>query len=205
MVKSDKLFDFIGKALEGDCSIDSLEEDLDRNFGETCAILMLDSTGFTRATKALGAAYFLSIIYQLRQACEKISNRLGAVQYRAYADNFYAEFTNVDDAVAATFAIHKYFSDNPISLLNEQDKFGVCIGIGYGRVVRSEHEGVYGNETNYASKLGEDIAERGETLLTEGAFQALSNPESMHVLKREITASGVKMSIYSLHPKTDPA
>ena len=118
MIKSDKLFDFIGKALESDCSIDSLEDDLGKNFGETCAMLMLDSTGFTRATKVLGAAYFLSIIYQLRQACEGICNRSGAIQYRAYADNFYAEFTSVDDAVAAAFAIHKYFNEKGFNYLH---------------------------------------------------------------------------------------
>ena len=205
MVKSDKLFEFIGKALESNRAIDSLEADLDRSFGETCATLVMDSTGFTRATEALGTAYFLSIIYRLRQVCEEIFSRLGAIQSRAYADNFFAEFSNVDDAVAAAFAVHKHFSDNPISLLNKQDKFGVCVGIGYGRVVRSEHEGVYGNEMNYASKLGEDIAEGGETLLTQAAFKAVSNPESMHVSKTNISISGVEMPVYSLRPKTDQA
>ncbi|MFC1886796.1 hypothetical protein ACFLZM_07050, partial [Thermodesulfobacteriota bacterium] len=196
-----KLFTFIGKALESNHSIDTLEADLERNFGETCATLVMDSTGFTRTTETFGAAHVLSIIYQLRQVCEEISGRMGAIQTRAHADNFFAEFTNVDDAVAASFSAHKYFSDNPIALFDSQDKFGVCVGIGYGRVVRSEHEGVYGNEMNYASKLGEDISERGETLLTEAAFQAFSDPESVYVSKRTLRISGVEMTIYSLHPK----
>jgi class 3 adenylate cyclase len=202
MVKSDKLFEFIGKALESNRDVASLEEELDRGFGETCAPLVLDSTGFTRATQALGTAYFLSIIYQLRNVCEEVFSRLGAIQMRAYADNFFAEFGNVDDAVAAAFAVHKHFADNPVPLLNQQDKFGVCVGIGYGRVLRSEHEGVYGNEMNYASKLGEDIAEAGETLLTQAAFQALSNPESLQVSKTNIGVSGVEMPVYSVRPGT---
>jgi len=201
MIKSDKLFDFIGNALASDCTVEALEADLDKNFGETCATLVMDSTGFTRATKVLGAAYFLSIIYKLRQVCEEASSRVALIQSRVYADNYFAEFTNVDDAAAVAFAVHKHFSDNPVALLNRQDSFGVGVGIGFGRVVRSEHEGVYGNEMNYAAKLGEDISERGDTLLTEAAFNALSNPESMNVSKRDVRISGVEMTVYSLRPE----
>lgn len=200
MAKPDKLFDFIGNAIENGRDIDSLEKDIYRKFGETCATMVLDSSGFTRTTKALGAAYFLSIICRLRRVCEEISDRFGAIQHRAYADNFYAEFADTDDAVAAAFAIHGYFIDNPVSLENIEDEFGVCIGIGYGRVVRSEHEGVYGNEMNYAAKLGEDIAEKGETLLTEAAFKAVSNPESMQVSESTTRVSGVEIAVYSIRP-----
>jgi adenylate cyclase len=201
MNKSDKLFDFIEEALKENCTVSSLQADLDRNFGETCAALVMDSTGFTRSTKTLGAAYFLSIISHLRKVCEKVATHYKAIDHRAHADNFYAEFKNVDLAVAMAFALHKHFDENPIPLQSKDDKFGVCIGIGYGKVVRSEHEGVYGNEMNYAAKLGEDTADRGETLLTVDAFSVLSNPESFDVSKRHIKVSGIEMDIYSIKPK----
>jgi len=200
MKTTDKLFKFIGESQGQD--FDVLGAELDRRFGETCATLVMDSSGFTRTTKVLGPAFFLSIICRMREVCHKTVNRFGAVSARAWADNFYAEFPTVDEAVAAALAIHRHFEEEPIRLLNEKDNFGLSIGIGYGRVLRSDHEGVYGNEMNCASKLGEDIAERGETLLTEAAYQALSRPETFDFTKSVQTISGVQMFIYALRPKS---
>jgi adenylate cyclase len=199
---TDKFFKFIGETKERD--FDVLAAELDRRFGETCACLVLDSTGFTRTTKLLGSAFYLSIISRLREVCSETVKHCHAISSRAWADNYYAEFKSVDDAVAAAFDLHRYFDEHPISMINEQDIFGVCIGIGYGRVLRSEREGVYGDEMNCASKLGEDVAERGQTMLTEAAFQALTNPESFQVSKSTLTISGVQMLIYSLQFRTGP-
>jgi class 3 adenylate cyclase len=200
MNKPGRLFKFVEQSLESGYDLDALDAELDQRFGETCAALVMDSTGFTRTTETRGPAYFLSIICLMRRVCDEISNRFNPVATRAQADNFYAEFGSVDDAVAAAFAIHRHFEDHPISLVNDSDKFGGCIGIGFGRVLRSEYEGVYGNEMKYAAKLGEDIAERGETLLTEAAFRALSHPESYRVTTSSRSISGVTMAIYSLRP-----
>jgi class 3 adenylate cyclase len=201
MGKSDKLFRFIKESRESD--FDVLAEELDRRFGETCATLVLDSSGFTRTTMLLGSAFFLSIICRMREVCFKEATRFRAISSRVWADNFFAEFESVDDAVAAAFAIHRYFKENPIPLLHTQDYFGVCIGIGFGRGLRSDHEGIYGSEMNLASKLGEDIAVPGETLLTEAAFLSLRNPESFTIQKSVQTISGVQMFIYSLQPRKD--
>ena len=53
----------------------------------------------------------------------------------------------------------------------------VSIGIGYGDLhyVTSEDD-YYGAEVNLASKLGEDVACGGETLLTEAALAAIREP-----------------------------
>lgn len=201
MENSDKLFKFIEESREPD--FDVLGEELDRRFGETCATLVMDSLGFTRTTKILGPAFFLSIICRLREVCFEIANSFNAISSRAWADNFYAEFRTVNDAVATAFAIHRHFNENPTPLINDEDKFGVSIGIGFGRVLRSDYEGVYGNEMNCASKLGEDVARAGETILTETAFLALSNPESFNTSKSVLTISGVQMLIYSLQPRND--
>lgn len=202
MKKPDKLFKFITDSkLPPD--YDALEAELDHNFGETCATLVLDSSGFTRTTKLLGPAFFLSLIARMRETCFATVKRHNAISARAWADNVYAEFPTADDAVAAALAIHRHFDENPVPLLNPGDWFGLSAGIGYGRVLRSEHEGVYGDEMNSASKLGEDIAERGETLLTEAAYQALSRPRDFQVKKSVTTISGVQMKIYSLLPKPE--
>jgi len=49
----------------------------------------------------------------------------------------------------------------------------LCIGIGCGDILMLEGEDMYGSEFNLASKLGEDLAQRGEILLTDSAFEKL--------------------------------
>jgi class 3 adenylate cyclase len=48
-----------------------------------------------------------------------------------------------------------------------------CIGIGFGAVYAIGPNRAMGDEMNRTSKLGEDTARGGETLVTEGAYRAL--------------------------------
>ncbi len=52
----------------------------------------------------------------------------------------------------------------------------------FGDVLRSLSEGVFGNEMNLASKLGEDLAGNGEILLTESAYQEISDENRRDII-----------------------
>lgn len=57
----------------------------------------------------------------------------------------------------------------------------LCVGIGYGRVLRIGDLDVFGAEVNAASKLGEDIAKANEVLVTQAARAAANtrnNPDN---------------------------
>jgi adenylate cyclase len=201
MLFKDSLFDKVGELLDDGCPPEKLDDILHEQFGETVAPLVLDSTGFTRITKEYGIGFFLSLIQHLRVMCEKVFIKTGAVHYRAGADNMFAEFKSVDDAVKAAFVIHKHFNENRIALMDKDDNFGACIGIGWGTLLRSDREGVYGREMNYAAKLGEDTADKGETLLTQEAFNSLNNKDNYTVIAKEISLSGVTLPYFSISPK----
>ena len=47
-----------------------------------------------------------------------------------------------------------------------EEKVLLCLGIGFGRILRIGDTDVFGTEVNVASKLGEDIAKRDEILVT---------------------------------------
>ena len=51
---------------------------------------------------------------------------------------------------------------------------------------------------NLASRLGEDVAERNEILLTQGAYNALETDPSWAFDTRALDSSGVHMSYYAL-------
>jgi len=175
----------------------SQEQELFDRYGETSAMLVLDSTGFTRSSQEKGIVYFLTLIQKLRDIASAVFDQNQAISYRSYADNLFAEFKDVETALKVAKAIHKGFEQRKIVLSKGNDFFGACIGIGYGKVLRSKNEGVFGNEMNLVSKLGEDFAERGETLLTQNAYDHLSQkPEK--VSKRLINISGVDISYYAL-------
>jgi class 3 adenylate cyclase len=53
-----------------------------------------------------------------------------------------------------------------------EERILLCVGIGYGAMLRIGDDDVFGAEVNAASKLGEDTAGAGEILVTEGARAA---------------------------------
>ncbi len=199
MERNDALFDAIAEALEAGRSPETLSDDLWARFGETAAVLVLDSTGFTRTTRTRGIAFFLTAISRLRTVTWREVHRYGATSWRAEADNVFASFPDVDHAISASFAIHRVLADDPI-LIGEDEALGACIGIGWGRLLRSDREGYYGDEMNLASKLGEDTAKAGETLLTDAAYEALTHAGVLDARQHEISISGVDIAYWALSP-----
>ncbi len=179
---------------------DALEQKVWDEFGEICAVLILDSTGFSRTTQKKGIVYFLSIVARMREIGRRIFEAHGVIGLRAEADNLFAEFPTVAQALAAAFEMHRHLRENEM-LLTDDEPFRACIGIGYGRLLRSRHEGMYGDEMNLASKLGEDTAEGGQTLITEQAFLALPNREDLITHRRFITISGVELPYFEVEPR----
>ena len=168
---------------------------LNQDFGETCALMVLDSTGFTRITREKGSLFYLYHISNMRRKCRELFPEFNAIDFRFHADNAFAEFESVQQAIDFAAAITRYFAEEQISLGNEI--FQSCIGIGYGPVVRCDIEGVFGDEMNVTCKLGEDVAEAGEILLTENAFKNCDVSEDQTDV-RTVSVSGVDLNCYKL-------
>ena len=163
-------------------------------------MLVLDSTGFSRTTRKKGIVYYLTIIARMRQIGRRIFAGHDVIGFRAEADNLFAEFSTVQQALFAAFDMHRYFKENEL-MLADDEPFQVCIGIGFGRLLKSRGEGVFGDEMNLASKLGEDTAEGGQTLITERAYLALPSREGLVSHRRFITISGVELPYFEVEPR----
>ena len=188
--KPDAFFSALLNISEEDRSYAEAEQDIWERFGETCAILVLDSTGFSRTTKRKGIVYFLSLIAQMRQIARTLCEAHGALSARFEADNLFAEFSTPAQALTVALALHEQIAAADL-LLYDDEAYRVGIGIGYGEVLRTQREGVFGHEMNLASKLGEDTSEGGDTLLTLAAFEALTDQEGLVVSHHRASISGV--------------
>jgi class 3 adenylate cyclase len=200
----DELFDAIGRALDENLDRDELETRIWEDFGQTCAVLILDSVGFSAATQRKGIAFYLAVIVRMRRVCAELFERHGVIRWRAEADNVYAEFPTPDNAVAAAFELHEILRKKRI-MLEDSVPFQVCAGIGFGRLLRSGGEGMYGQEMNLASKLSEDTARAGETLVTEAAWLNLSSRDSLAAQRRSVEVSNIEIPYFAVTPAFNTA
>ncbi len=67
--------------------IEEAEAGLWERFGTECAVLVLDSTGFVRATRARGIVHFLDLFLRMRETVTPILERHRCLAWRSSADN----------------------------------------------------------------------------------------------------------------------
>lgn len=194
-ISSLDLFEYLDLVQSSDHRTDSIREDVWKKFGTTCAPFVLDSSGFTRTTQSEGIVYFLSCVVQMRKLAVPILKSANVLNYRLETDNIFAEFPGPDHALTAAVKIIEAVNLARIRL-NDREFYRVGVGIGFGQVLRTEHEGVFGDEMNLASKLGEDLGTGNEIMLTESAFLALNTSQRSQFTPRSVRISGVDINYY---------
>ncbi|NER84728.1 MAG: adenylate/guanylate cyclase domain-containing protein [Leptolyngbya sp. SIO1D8] len=168
--------------------IHEIDAEIRDRFLQTRAILVLDMAGFSRNTQMQGIIPTLQAIYHLREIAVPLVEAHDGIVFKVEADNLYAAFDHPDLALQA--AEQLLIQLNAINL-------HASIGIGYGEVLVIGDRDLYGNEMNLASKLGEDIADDDEILLTEAAHNSLIESTPLFdAFTQEI--SGVTLNIYKL-------
>jgi adenylate cyclase len=166
---------------------------LDR-YTDQCAVMILDSSGFTRLTKAHGIIHFLSLVVSMRDMVEPLCEKHDAIAHWAEADNVYAIFKNARDALRCAVEIQTAVPTENAKR-KETNRLPVCIGLGAGRMLRIGGENVFGDEMNLASKLGEDIADPDEILITPNLLAEVGD-EAPEVERLEQRISGVDLVYY---------
>jgi class 3 adenylate cyclase len=145
-----------------------IANEIEATFTERRAVLVLDMSGFSRTTQVHGVVAFLMMIHQMRLLAAPTIAACGGTLLKAEADNLYCLFVTVDDAVRAAREIIRQLTTVNV-LLPAGRRLYASIGIGFGDVLVLEGEDLFGDEVNLASKLGEDVAQGGQVLLTEAA------------------------------------
>lgn len=191
------LFKYLESHHPDDTNQTQYESKIWEKFGTTCAPFVLDSSGFTRTTQSEGIIYFLDCVVRMRKMAVPVLEKHDCLSYRMETDNIFAEFPHPTQALKAAMELIEIINKARIRL-NDREYYRVGIGIGYGKVLQTAHEGVFGDEMNLASKLGEDLGSGNEIMLTEAAFKAidpdLKDPFSLH----SVRVSGVDIDYYHL-------
>lgn len=175
---------------------EAVTAEIEQRFRRSVAILVLDSSGFTRTVRRRGIIHFLALLERLERTVRPVVTAHRGRILRAEADNIFALFDAADDAVAAAAAIMRTMRAVNEALA-EADELYVAIGVGFGPVLLVGDGDVYGDEMNLTCKLGEDLAQREEVLLTAQARAALTVPLWL-LAEEQYSIAGVEITAYRL-------
>jgi class 3 adenylate cyclase len=148
-------------------------------FGTEGAVFISDMASFSSTSRKIGVCHFLKLIHRARQIIAPVIAKNDGLLLKCDADNCYAFFKSTDDAVRASFDVNaELFRHNDTFSLDEQ--IYLSVGIDYGRVLLIGDKEFFGDPVNTASKLGEDLAIKAETLVTRRALEhaTLKIPET---------------------------
>ena len=142
------------------------------------AIVFTDTADFTLRTAQDGILHFLMVFERVAEEAAVVVRKTGGDLVKAEGDSLLIRYDDVDAACRGVAEL-----EGALQRLNrgrpENEQLHFSYGIGWGDVLDLDQD-MFGLEVNLASKLGEDLAEPGEALLTPSAAAAVSRD----VLKR---------------------
>lgn len=140
-------------------------------FGEEWCIMSTDLAGFSRGVARFGIIHFLQTIYESERMLVPIIENHDGILLKVEGDSLFVIFRNVKKAIRSSIemqrTLREYNKDR-----SEEEQVLLCVGLGFGRVLRIGDADVFGAEVNMASKLGEDVAKAGEILVTRAVRDA---------------------------------
>ena len=166
-------------------------------YGTVGATFISDMANFSATARALGICHFLKLIHVARCTIAPIIAANNGVLLKCDADNCYAYFASTDDALQASFEVNaEFFRAN--QALPLEDHIYLSVGIDYGDLLLVGAEDFYGDPVNTASKLGEDLAIKGETLVTERAVTKSNYAPAENVERMVARISDIEISYLRL-------
>ncbi len=149
-------------------------------FGETWAVMFTDLSGFSRRVAEFGVIHFLQIIQESQRVFVPCLDVYGGILLKVEADSMLVIFRKVrravECAIAMQHAAQAYNAGRP-----QEEQLLLCVGLGYGAMLRVGDHDVFGAEVNAASKLGEDTARAWEILVTENVKQIVAREQMDHL------------------------
>ena len=169
---------------------EALESRLWQEFGAERAVLVLDMSGFSQLAIRFGIVHYLSMVRRMQLTAEPIVRNYSGTLVKFEADNCFAMFPDVADAIQAAVELNDAFRSANDDTPDELD-IRVACGIDFGSILVVPGVDFFGNAVNRASKLGEDLAAAGEILVTREAMATLPADHAIDHSQRQYDTSGI--------------
>lgn len=155
--------------------------------------MFTDLSGFSRGVAKFGIIHFLQTIQESERLLIPVIEDYDGILLKSEGDSLLVIFRNVDKAIQSCQKMQQVLKEYNLDKAAEEQIL-LCVGLGYGRMLRIGDQDVFGAEVNAASKLGEDMAEAWELLVTKA------------VKEKAAEISGLKFELLDeVPPGTDAA
>lgn len=183
-----------------DADVDEIDRRIWDLFGEEWSVVFTDLSGFSRRAADFGILHFLQIIYEHKKLFLPIVSRYDGVLVKAEADSLLLLFRRADAALGCSIEMQR--AARKLSERRaEPERILLCVGVGFGRILRVGDSDVWGEQVNAASKLGEDVARTDEILVTRAARDALSSaPRGVSFEAISVEVPGSSENFRALYP-----
>lgn len=169
---SDELSRLIEERLKPGADVEGIDHRIETLFGERWCVVFTDMAGFSRRSARDGIVSFLVLIHQMDKICLPIVSQHAGLVLKKIADSHMLLFREPRAALRACVAMQRALHRHN-DQASEQDQLFMGCGIGWGEVLKLGDDEVYGIEVNFAAKLGEDLSEPYQILLTPAAAGAV--------------------------------
>lgn len=152
-------------------------------FEETWAVMFTDLAGFSRNVAEFGIIHFLQTIQESQRLLVPVIEAHDGILLKTEGDSFLVIFRRAAramDAAQEMMATLEHYNTDRAA----EEKVLLCVGLGYGPMLRIGDADVYGAEVNAASKLGEDIAKAGEILMTDAFVASLEEAPRIEAIDK---------------------
>lgn len=171
----------------------ALDLEIRQRYNITAALMVLDMSGFSRITEARGIVHFLAMVQQMQEITSVELARHNGEVIKFFSDNCFAYFSDAQAAVEC--AVHIMRAHRELNRTLEHPVH-ICIGIDYGEFLLIDDNECFGHTVNRACKLGEDIAESEELLISARTHAAMSIPGKFPMQARCFEESGLSIEAY---------
>lgn len=185
----DRFEKLIKERLEPNANKEKIDERIWDLFGEEWCIMFTDLSGFSRGVARFGIIHFLQTIHESERLLIPVIDDYDGILLKVEGDSFLIIFKKVVKAINAAIQMQRilknYNKDKPT-----EEQVLLCVGLGYGNVLKIGDSDVYGKEVNAASKLGEDTADAWEILVTDTIKDMGKNIEDISFEKIDFVPPG---------------
>jgi class 3 adenylate cyclase len=183
----------LGKLIEERLRPGADKDRIDRRiwdlFGEEWCVMFTDLSGFSRNVVRFGIIHFLQTIFESELFLVPVIESHDGMLLKSEGDSFLVIFRNPEKGIRAAIEMQQTLAKVNLDRAAEEQIL-LCVGIGFGRVLRIGDSDVFGAQVNAASKLGEDTARTGEILVTGAVYERTRDLEGIEFVRLDDVPPG---------------